>query len=135
MLFEQRTSPPVCQACHHELNGFGFGLENYSAAGIYQTTDNGLPVDASGVISGTDVDAPFVGGIQLSRILARSTVVHACATSEWVRFAMGRPPLDAEQGAIAQLAAGFKSSGGDVHALALALALSPIFRTVVAGGN
>jgi hypothetical protein len=134
-LFEQRTSPPVCQACHHELNGFGFGLEDYNAAGIFQTTDNGLPVDASGAISGTDVDGPFVGGVQLSGMLATSALVHACATSEWVRFAMGRPPLDAEQAAIAQLAAGFKSSGGDVHALLEALVLSPFFRTVVAGEN
>jgi hypothetical protein len=135
MLFEQRTSPAVCQACHHELNGFGFGLESYNAAGIYQTTDDGLPVDASGVIAGTDVDGKFVGGVQLSGMLAGSAVVHACATSEWVRFAMGRAPADAEQAAIAQLAASFKNSGGDVHALLEALVLSPIFRTVVAGGS
>ena len=52
MLFETRTAPPACQTCHAALNGFGFGLENYNAAGLYQTTDDGLPVDASGVISG-----------------------------------------------------------------------------------
>ena len=135
MLFEQRTSPPACQACHQELNGFGFGLENYNAAGIWQTTDNGLPVDASGVIAGADVDGPFVGGVQLSDILATSAMVHACATSEWVRFAMGRPPLDSEQALLGQLAASFKSSGGDVHALLKAIVLSPTFRTVVAEGG
>jgi hypothetical protein len=131
MLFEQRTSPPACQGCHQSLNGFGFGLESYNAAGIYQTMDDGLPVDATGVITGTDVDGPFNGGVQLSAILANSAVVHACATSEWVRFAMGRAPVDAEQVYLAQMAGDFKNSGGDVRGLLEAIVLSPIFRTML----
>jgi hypothetical protein len=130
-LFEQRTSPPACQGCHQSLNGFGFGLESYNAAGIYQTTDDGLPVDATGVITGTDVDGPFDGGVQLSGILANSTVVHACATTQWVRFAMGRAPVDAEQAYLTQMAGDFKSSGGDVRGLLEAIVLSPIFRTML----
>jgi hypothetical protein len=130
-LFEQRTSPPACQGCHQSLNGFGFGLESYNAAGIYQTTDDGLPVDATGVITGTDVDGPFDGGIQLSDILANSAVVHACATSEWVRFAMGRAPADAEQTYLTQMAGAFEESGGDVRGLLEAIVLSPIFRTML----
>ena len=89
MLFETRTSPPACQACHVALNGFGFGLENYNAAGHYQTTDDGLPVDASGEIHGTDVDGRFTGGIALSEALSKSEVVHHCATEEMVRYALG----------------------------------------------
>jgi hypothetical protein len=131
MLFEQRTSPPACQSCHQSLNGFGFGLENYNAAGIYQTTDDGLPVDATGIIIGTDVDGPFNGGIQLSDILAKSAVVHACATNEWVRFAMGRAPVAAEQTYLTQMAGDFKNGGGDVRGLLEAIVLSPIFRTML----
>jgi uncharacterized protein DUF1592/uncharacterized protein DUF1588/uncharacterized protein DUF1595/uncharacterized protein DUF1585/uncharacterized protein DUF1587 len=130
-LFEQRTSPPACQGCHQSLNGFGFGLESYNAAGIYHTTDDGLPVDATGVITGTDVDGPFDGGIQLSDILANSAVVHACATSQWLRFAMGRAPVDAEQTYLTQMAGDFKDSGGDVRGLLEAIVLSPIFRTML----
>jgi hypothetical protein len=131
MLFEQRTSPPACQACHQSLNGFGFGLENYNAAGIYQTTDDGLPVDATGVITGTDVDGPVNGGIQLSDVLAKSAVVHACATEEWVRFAMGRAPVDVEQTYLTQRGGDFQNSGGDVRGLLEAIVLSPIFRTML----
>ncbi len=130
MLFEQRTSPRACQACHQSLNGFGFGLENYNAAGIYQTTDHGLPVDATGVITGTDVDGPIDGGIQLSDVLAKSSVVHACATEEWVRFAMARAPADVEQTYLTQMGSDFQNSGGDVRGLLEAIVLSPIFRTM-----
>ncbi len=131
MLFEQRTSPPACQSCHQSLNGFGFGLESYNAAGIYQTTDDGLPVDPSGVVLGTDVDGPFNGGIQLSGILAKSAVVHACATEEWVRFAMGRAPVDSEQTYLTQMGDDFAKSGGDVRGLLQEIVLSPVFRSMM----
>jgi hypothetical protein len=129
MLFETRTSPPACQVCHVSLNGFGFGLENYNAAGHYQTTDDGLPVDASGKIHGTDVDGPFTGGIALSQALSKSEVVHHCATEELVRYALGRAPVDAELPTVDTLAKAFMDSGGDVRALLVAVATSPTFRT------
>ncbi len=129
MLFETRTSPPACQVCHVSLNGFGFGLENYNAAGHYQTMDDGLPVDASGKIHGTDVDGPFTGGIALSQALSKSEVVHHCATEELVRYALGRAPVDAELPTVDTLAKAFMDSGGDVRALLVAVATSPTFRT------
>jgi hypothetical protein len=129
MLFETRTSPPACQVCHVALNGFGFGLENYNAAGHYQTTDDGLPVDASGEIHGTDVDGRFTGGIALSEALSKSEVVHHCATEEMVRYALGRAPVDAELPDVDTLAKAFMDSGGDVRALLVAVATAPTFRT------
>lgn len=135
MLFETRTSPPACHVCHAALNGFGFGLENYDAAGHYQTTDDGLPVDASGTIYGTDVNGPFVGGIALSQTLARSEVVHHCATAELVRYALGRAPVAAELPAVDALANDFLQGGGDVRALLIAVATSPAFRTRLVQDN
>jgi hypothetical protein len=131
MLFEQRTRPGPCQSCHRGLNGFGFGLENYNAAGHYQTTDDSLPVDARGVISGTDVNGPFTGGVALSETLARSEVVHRCATEQWLRFALGRAPVDGEQAEISSLTSAFMQSHGDVRALLVDLVASPSFRTTL----
>src|SRR5262249_35526664 len=96
-LFEARTKPAMCQTCHGALNGFGFGLEKYDAAGHFHTSENGLPIDASGTIRGTeDVDGPYDGAIALSEALAKSKTVHACATERMVRFALGRPPAAVE---------------------------------------
>ena len=135
MLFEARTAPGFCQGCHAGLNGFGFGFEHYDAAGHYQTTDDTLPVDATGKISGTDVDGPFDGAIALSEALARSQVVHDCATTELVRFALGRAPADVEGPMVAALAKGFLQSGGDLRALLVAMVLAPSFRMQLVEAN
>ncbi len=127
-LFEERTKPAMCQTCHAALNGFGFGFEAYDAAGHYRTSENGLPIDASGAIRGTDVDGPFDGAIALSQALAKSETVHACATEEMVRYALGRAPAHGEIPAVASFAKDFMKSGGDLRALLVAIATSPSFR-------
>jgi hypothetical protein len=134
-LFEQRTAPAYCQACHAGLNGFGFGFEEYDAAGHHQTTDDGLPVDATGTITGTDVNGPFDGALALSRALAGSAVVHACATQELVRDALGRAPVDVEAPSVAALAESFFASGGDLRALLADIVLTPSFRMQLVEGN
>ena len=134
-LFEQRTAPAFCQTCHAGLNGFGFGFEEYNAGGAYQTTDDTLPVDATGKITGTDVDGPFDGAIDLSQKLSRSKTVHDCATQELVRFALGRAPVDVEAPSVATLAGGFMASGGDLRALLTAVVLTPSFRMQLVGGG
>lgn len=128
MLFETRTKPAACQGCHSTLNGYGFGFEHYNAAGQYQTVDDGLAVDATGKITGTDVDGPFDGALDLSAKLANSAVVQRCATERWVRFAVGRAPDPAEAPMIAALSQRFHGSHGDVRALLTDLVASDTFR-------
>jgi hypothetical protein len=135
MLFEARTQPAACQTCHRSLNGFGFGLEGYDAAGHHQTTDNGLPVDDDGVIYGTDVDGTFQGGVELSAALAKSKVVHRCATERLVRYALGRAPAYAEQSQVDAFSTSFLASGGDVRALLVSIAGSLTFRTRLVEGD
>ncbi len=127
-LFIARTRPALCQTCHAELNGFGFGFERYNAAGIYQSKDNGLPVDASGAIHGTDVDQRFSDARELSEILSHSRVVHRCAAEQWVRYALGRSPIDQEQPLIDSLTDDFMRTDGDVRTLLQGIVSSPSFR-------
>jgi hypothetical protein len=134
-LFEQRTAPAFCQTCHAGLNGFGFGFEEYNAAGHFQTTDDTLPVDATGTITGTDVNGPYDGAIALSQALSQSQVVHACATQELVRFALGRAPEGVEAPSVDALAKSFLASGGDLRALLVDVVLTPSFRMQLVGGN
>jgi Protein of unknown function (DUF1592)/Protein of unknown function (DUF1588)/Protein of unknown function (DUF1595)/Protein of unknown function (DUF1585)/Protein of unknown function (DUF1587) len=127
-LFEERTAPAACQSCHAGLNGFGFGLEKYDAAGHFHTTENGLPIDARGAIHGTDQDGAFDGGPALSAALAQSAVVHRCATERLVRYALGRAPADVEASTVDALAKRFTTARGDLRALLLDVATSPSFR-------
>jgi hypothetical protein len=128
MLFEARTAPPVCQGCHASLNGIGFGFEHYNAAGAYRATEVGLPIDSRGVLMGTDVDGAFDGAIALSAALDRSGTMHRCATMQWLRYALGRAPTDAELPLQSRLTTSFVASGGDVRALLLDIVTSPTFR-------
>lgn len=127
MLFEERTSPQACRGCHEGLNGFGFGFERYSASGAFQTLDHGLPVDARGSVVGTDVDRAFDGPIQLSDTLAKSRAVRRCATLQWMRYALGRAPEDAELPAADALTDAFLRDG-HIKAFLLELVTSPSFR-------
>jgi hypothetical protein len=133
MLFEARTSPGQCQACHVGLNGFGFGFESYSASGAYQSKDHGLPVDATGHISGTDVDRAFDGPLDLSNALAESRVVRKCATEQWVRYALGRAPVDTEDALVDKLTSSFMDDGS-VQKLLMDIAVAPSFRKRRVGG-
>jgi len=128
MLFEARTAPAQCQACHAGLNGIGFGFENYDAAGAFRTTEQGLPIDSSGILMGTDVEGPFDGALALSATLERSQMVHQCATQQWLRYALGRAPVLAETSLLGAWTATFEQSGGDVRSLLVSIVTSPTFR-------
>jgi Protein of unknown function (DUF1592)/Protein of unknown function (DUF1588)/Protein of unknown function (DUF1587)/Protein of unknown function (DUF1595)/Protein of unknown function (DUF1585) len=124
MLFEERTASGSCAGCHRAINGLGFGLEHYTAVGQWQDLDQGLPVDASGELFATDVDGAYDGAVALSERLAQSREVQACATQMWIRYALGRAPIDGE---LAELAGRFSESGGDIRALLLDLVTSNTF--------
>jgi hypothetical protein len=103
----------------------GYGLESYDAVGAFRTTDNGLPVDATGALIGSDVDGPFTGGVELSQKLAASKVVAACATSTYYAYALGRDLGDADSCRLAKLNLALSDAGGDVRELLVAIATSP----------
>jgi hypothetical protein len=53
-----RTNPQ-CASCHAMFDPIGFALENFDAVGRWRTTDNGLPIDASGTFTdGTKFSGP-----------------------------------------------------------------------------
>lgn len=126
-VFEERTRPTACAGCHHALNALGFGFEHYDAAGGFRGVEDGLPVDATLTLDGTDVDGPVDGALELSARLAKSREVHVCATSMWVRYALGRAPVPSEASWVDALASRFVTSRGDVKALLVDLVSSPSF--------
>jgi hypothetical protein len=88
--FDEHLSSPFCHTCHESIDGVGYGFEEFDALGAFRTTENGKPVDASGVLTGTDVDGPFVGVSQLAERLAASPQVVDCFVRHAYRFAMGQ---------------------------------------------
>ena len=118
----------VCGSCHGFINDVGFGFENYGALGEWQARDNGLPVDASGVLTGTEAsDGPFNGARELTTRLASSKQVEDCYTKQWVRFALARVEQPQDSCEVQALADAFTKSDGDIRALIRGIALSRAF--------
>ncbi len=120
--FAQHSSSPACASCHALIDPLGFGMENYDAIGRYRSMENGKPVDATGMLTGTpDADGPFQGGVELAAKLSSSRVLAECAGVQATRFAFGRGETDADRTLVASLAAGLGGANLDIRELLIAL--------------
>jgi hypothetical protein len=117
----------ACSACHTLMDPIGFGFESFDGIGRYRTTDGGKPVDASGMLTGTDVDGAFVGVAQLGTKLAQSPTVESCVGTQWFRYAMGRAEQPADACSLAAMAKTFHDSGADLRTLPMAIVQTPAF--------
>jgi hypothetical protein len=126
--FEEHTADPVCAACHSLIDPIGFGMENYDAAGAFRTMDGDFPVDSAGVLTGTDVDGPFDGAVELAHKLSQSNIVRACVTEQWFVFAFGRTPSLEDNCTTDLINEAFAASDYNVRELLVRLVTTDAFR-------
>jgi hypothetical protein len=126
--FAQHETDPLCKGCHTLMDPIGFGFENYDAVGRYRTTENGLPVDASGeVVQTDDMNGKFVGVAELGTKLAGSHQVQACVARQWFRFVLNRFEQDVDNCSMKHLVDKFGASNNDLNSLPFALAETDAF--------
>ena len=80
---------PDCQGCHMGFDPLGFSLEHYDSLGEYRTTENGLPINASGLYSyfGT-MDMMFTSIDDLAPQLVTNCQAHFCVASNLLQYAL-----------------------------------------------
>jgi hypothetical protein len=122
------TQGVECQSCHDDINPLGFAFEHYDAVGKWQDTDNGLAVDASGVLAKTDAAGPFADAIELLKRIADSDDAKACFVGHWLAQAYRRPAEPADACTVEQLSQAFADSDGNLVELMVSLAKSDNFR-------
>ncbi len=128
--WEQQRNQPVCASCHQLMDPIGFGFENFDELGLYRTTDNGLPVDASGILRQTGgADADFNGVGELASWLSQSPVVGKCVAKTWLGYALQRRLEMADDCAVDAAYLPFANADLDIGALLVALVSSPRFRS------
>ncbi|MBX5482053.1 MAG: DUF1592 domain-containing protein, partial [Myxococcaceae bacterium] len=130
--FAEHEANPACAGCHAKIDPIGFGFEQYDALGRFRVTENGKPIDATGVVNGAKdpvLKAPFDGAIELGERLAASRQVSDCVATHWFRYALGRVEAPADKESLDAIRARFAESGGDFRELFVAIASSPVFRT------
>jgi hypothetical protein len=126
---EQHTGAGVCASCHHSMiNPVGFGLENYDAVGRFRTTENTVPIDASGTLVGTSAGTAFSSGVELSNALASAPEARECYATNWFRYVVGRMEQPADACAISALGARLADDNYTALDLLTELARTPSFR-------
>ena len=125
--FEQHRASAACASCHVVMDPIGLTLEHYDGLGQWRDTENGLAIDVSGTLSGTDVDGPFNGAIELAQKLSKSPQVATCTVRQLFRFGFGRYETTDDAPTIDRLAAGFQSSKQRVLDLAVSMTQVPAF--------
>jgi hypothetical protein len=125
--FAQHTADQRCASCHAEMDPIGFAFEHYDAAGHWRDIDGGQPVDATGMLTGTDVDGALDGVPSLAMRLAGSAQVADCAATQWFRYAFGRQEVSTgDVCAIGKLTSALQS--GDFRTMVRATVRMAAFR-------
>ena len=126
--FQEHTADAFCASCHQLMDPIGFAFEHYDATGRWRDIDSGMPVDATGTLTQTDVDGPIDGVQQLTAKLLKSAQVESCVATQWFRWAFGRTEQTADDVCtIGQLAHALDAAGGDLRSLVRATVKSPTF--------
>jgi Protein of unknown function (DUF1592)/Protein of unknown function (DUF1588)/Protein of unknown function (DUF1587)/Protein of unknown function (DUF1595)/Protein of unknown function (DUF1585) len=125
--YSQHSSDPVCAGCHRFMDPVGLALENYDAVGLWRDSENGVTIDASGSVPGTE--GTVNGPIELVRKIAEAPETHACFARHWADFAYGRTlGTDDEDTCVRDaVTASFTESGYDIQELMLALTQTDAF--------
>jgi hypothetical protein len=85
---ETHRANPACAACHKVMDPIGFSLENFDAIGQWRTADQGVPIDASGVLA----DGSTINGAPqlLALLAARPEQFVRTMTQMLMTYALGR---------------------------------------------
>ncbi len=118
---------PDCRACHQQIDPLGFAFEHFDGAGVFRPEENGLAIDATGEIVGTDAAGRFDGAPALAERVVDSADARACFTQWWFTSAFGRAEEREDTCQVRALEDRFVASGLDVRELLVGFTLSDTF--------
>ena len=125
------NSEPACSGCHKIMDPPGLGLENFDGIGIHRSRENGVAIDASGVLDGNSFDNPR----ELAEALRNHRETPRCLSEKMYRFAVGRDVVWKERQYMDFLIERFIDSGYKVPALMREIALSENFFAISPGSD
>jgi len=123
---EEHRANPACQGCHRLMDPIGFALESFDAVGKYRTTDNGNPIDPTGVLyDGT----PIESALDLAPFLLRyKDSFLRNATQRMLTYALGRGMEDEDMPLVREVKAEAGKDDYRFHSLISAVVKSKPFR-------
>ncbi len=124
------TREQYCWTCHKKMDPLGLPFEIYNHAGLFRTTEQGQPVDASGeIIESGDpsLDGPVGDALELIDRLAGSRRAEEVFVRHAFRFWMGRNETLNDAPVLQAAHQAYRDSGGSMKALLLSLLTSDVF--------
>ncbi|MEM7151736.1 MAG: DUF1588 domain-containing protein [Myxococcota bacterium] len=88
---EVHMADPACQGCHQFFDPIGFSFEHFDQAGRYRTQENGLEIDASGLLVVDPAADPvaFDGLSELATLAAETPAVTDCVSGLMIGYVFG----------------------------------------------
>jgi hypothetical protein len=124
---EEHESNPSCAACHRVMDPLGFAFEGFDPIGRARATDNGLPVDLTGILTTDGSGRPFNGPMELGALLATSKQAQECMVKQWMTFMLGRSLQDRDAPSLAEAQAMFAGSAFRLRTIISAVAGTEAF--------
>jgi hypothetical protein len=123
---EAHRANPVCATCHQIFEPMGIALENFDAVGTWRTEDDGIAIDATGVIAdGTELD----GVVSLRGVLENySNRFVQVVTEKLLTYAMGRGVEYQDMPMVRAIARGAAADDYKFSSLLTGIVQSPAFQ-------
>ena len=126
MRLAEHNANPVCAGCHKLTDPIGLTLESFDGAGTFRAKENGVSLDLSGSLSGSQ----FTGAQGLGKALHENPATPSCLVDKLYRSAVGRATGDDDAPFLEYLNAKFSTNGYRLPALMRTIALSRTFYAV-----
>lgn len=118
----------VCATCHQQMDPIGLTFESFDAVGRFRTAENGVTIDTSGALPGTQITVQ--NALELVQALAAEEETQGCFVAHWLDFAYGRTLKQSDSADAClkeQLYSSFKASGYNIKQLLLELTQTDAF--------
>jgi hypothetical protein len=110
---------PTCAACHRIFEPVGIALENFDTVGAWRTQEEGMPIDASGVLAdGTKLTG--VGSLR-DNLVRYSPQFARVVAEKLMTYALGRGVEDADMPLVRSIV--HQAAGGKFRFSSLALGI------------
>lgn len=125
--FEMHRRNPSCVDCHEKIDPIGFGLENFDAIGRFRDTENGEPIDSTGVMPD---GVSFSGPAELKDYLMseKQDQFIRNVTERMLAFALGRELKHYDEAAILKIIEVLKKNNYSAKTLITEVVLSYPFQ-------
>jgi hypothetical protein len=126
---ELHRTQPSCRGCHAMFDPMGMALEHFDSIGRYRETENGLTIDASGILE----DGPtFNGAVEFGTVLRSSALVQKCLLRHFYRSVNGRADDLFDQAQVDAMLASLSSRGYVFRDMVADFVVSDAFRSAPA---